>query len=334
VENVVKINRTTVFEIGKNTFRIEMLGRVNCYLLYGTERGVLIDCGFGLEPVKPLIDKLCPVPYDVCITHADGDHIGAYNEWDKVWLHPADNALAHDLEHVNFQRFTGFHTTLNPMLIPEKGEDPSDFYSMDDITPVVLTEDDIPELLPLSDGQKFDLGGGRVVTVINIPGHTMGSTLYLDPETRILFSGDAISAASDIKLVTATAGYHNMQRLLDEFGDRFDRVYPAHTGLGPGATGMNYSLPKSIIEDYRDICKHIVIGDIEIKEHRQGGHNPDFAQDRPKEKERIIPGFSVKENPDQKQAQGVEEIAHPYGSMLHFNFRPEQIIAEGETPIV
>lgn len=324
----MKLNRTTVFEIGWNTFRLEMLGRVNCYLLYGTERGMLIDCGFGLEPLKPLVDALCPVPYDVCITHADGDHIGAFYEWDRVWLHPADNALAHDLEHINFQRFTGMHTVLNPMLIPEEGDNPNNFYRMDELSPVVLTEADYPELLPLQDGQLFNLGG-RTITVLNLPGHTMGSTVYLDSATRILFSGDAISAASDIKLITATAGYHNMERLLT-YSDQFDRIYPAHTDIGPGAVGMNYSLPKSIINDYMYICRRIVTGDLPVKAHREEP-NPDFPQD--KSRHPISDQTKAGKTPDQKQSEGVAETDRPYGAMLHFNFRPGQIIAPGEQPI-
>lgn len=328
----MKINRTTVFEIGLNTYRLEMLGRVNCYLLLGSERGLLIDCGFGLEPLKPLIDKLCPLPYDVCVTHADGDHMGACYEWEKVWLHPADNALAHDMEHVNFQRFTGMHTNLNPMLIREADDlDSSDYYGMNTLTPVTLSENDLPEFLPLEDGQVFDLGG-RQVTVLLVPGHTMGSTVYLDDATRILFSGDAISAASDIKHISATAGYRNMEHLLNSYGHRFDRVYPAHTGIGPGAVNMNVSLPKSIIEDYMHICKLIVEGNLPIK-IRGKGPNPDFPQD--KAKAHMGPKGGPKgPNPDEKQAMGVVETDRPYGHMLHFNFRKENIIFPGEEPIV
>ena len=313
----MKINRLTVFEIGHNTFRLESLGRVNCYLLYGTERGMLIDCGFGLEPIKPAIDQLCKVPYDVCITHADGDHIGAFYEWERVWLHPADHELAYDLEHVNFQRFTGMHTVLNPMIIQENGDEPDDLYRMSELKPAPLTLDDYPVLLPLEDGQVFDLGGGRKVTVLLVPGHTMGSTVYIDNAARIMFSGDAISAASDIKMITAAEGYQNMKRLLEQYGNQFDRIYPAHTGIGQGAVNMNFSLPKSIIQDYMDICRSIMDGTVEIMPPRKEP-NPDFHH----EKENDSRNMQNAKNPDEKQSEGVVEIAHSYGAMQHFNFRP------------
>jgi glyoxylase-like metal-dependent hydrolase (beta-lactamase superfamily II) len=318
----MRLNRATVFEIGLGTYRIEMLGRINCYLLIGRERGLLIDCGFGLEPMKPMVDELCPLPYDVCITHADGDHMGACYEWEKVWMHPADNDLAHDLLHVNFQRFTGFRTTPNPMIILDEEEECGEFYRMDELDPITLEEKDLPEFLPLADGQIFDLGG-RTVTVLCVPGHTNGSTVYIDSATRILFSGDAISQASDIKTVTAADGKKNMERLLNEYGDQFDRVYPAHTGLGPGARRMNLALPKSIINDYMEICQKIIDKTVDIRVRDHSKPNPDFKKPM---KEPPMPKnmpANLKMNPDEKQAIGVVETAHPYGLMEHFNFRPE-----------
>ncbi|MBR1781195.1 MAG: MBL fold metallo-hydrolase [Oscillospiraceae bacterium] len=46
-------------------------------------------------------------------------------------------------------------------------------------------------LLPLEDGQRFDLGG-RTLEVIHVPGHSAGSVALLDRENRLLFSGDTV----------------------------------------------------------------------------------------------------------------------------------------------
>ena len=72
-------------------------------------------------------------------------------------------------------------------------------------------------------------------------------------------------------------------------------------------------------------------GTAEIKVHG-GEPNPDFPQDKEKQN-RNADGKPPVKNPDEKQAEGVVEIAHPYGAMQHFNFRPDQIIADGEIPI-
>ena len=48
------------------------------------------------------------------------------------------------------------------------------------------------KLRPVREGRRFDLGG-RVLEVIDAPGHTPGSICLLDRENRILFSGDTVS---------------------------------------------------------------------------------------------------------------------------------------------
>ena len=47
-----------------------------------------------------------------------------------------------------------------------------------------------PKLLPLSDGQTFDLGG-RIITAYSCPGHTPGEMIFIDSKTRYLFCADA-----------------------------------------------------------------------------------------------------------------------------------------------
>lgn len=47
-------------------------------------------------------------------------------------------------------------------------------------------------LLPLSEGDVFDIGG-RSLKVLSTPGHTAGSVCLLDEENRILFAGDTVS---------------------------------------------------------------------------------------------------------------------------------------------
>ena len=48
---------------------------------------------------------------------------------------------------------------------------------------------------PLSDGQKFNLGG-RTVEVLFAPGHTRGSTIFLDPSRRCGYSGSAFGSGN------------------------------------------------------------------------------------------------------------------------------------------
>jgi glyoxylase-like metal-dependent hydrolase (beta-lactamase superfamily II) len=87
------------------------------------------------------------------------------------------------------------------------------------------------ELLPLKEGEVFQLGG-RSLSVIHTPGHTPGSICLLDEENRALFSGDTVSYGP----VYMFGGHRDFPsyidslRRLDQQRARkaFDRVFCCH----------------------------------------------------------------------------------------------------------
>lgn len=48
----------------------------------------------------------------------------------------------------------------------------------------------------IKDGDVIDLGGGREFEAINVPGHTIGSMVFLDRKDNIAITGDALSSGS------------------------------------------------------------------------------------------------------------------------------------------
>lgn len=84
------------------------------------------------------------------------------------------------------------------------------------------------QLHPITGASSFDLGG-RILQVIETPGHTPGSICLLDRQNRILFSGDTVSYGPvflfgdhrDIHIYRQT-----LAKLLELGG--FDTVYPCH----------------------------------------------------------------------------------------------------------
>jgi glyoxylase-like metal-dependent hydrolase (beta-lactamase superfamily II) len=83
-------------------------------------------------------------------------------------------------------------------------------------------------LHPVTGASSFDLGG-RILSVLETPGHTPGSICLLDRTNRILFSGDTVSYGPvflfgdhrDIRQYRKTLEY-----LMGVGG--FDTVYPCH----------------------------------------------------------------------------------------------------------
>lgn len=63
-----------------------------------------------------------------------------------------------------------------------------------DLFPLYGTPTPIParQLVPVSGGERFDLGGGAVLDVIATPGHASHHICFHEPSSRVLFVGDAV----------------------------------------------------------------------------------------------------------------------------------------------
>ena len=105
---------------------------------------------------------------------------------------------------------------------------------------VYIHPDDIPvmeqfgqkfdyEILPLSDGQIFDLGG-RKLEVLHVPGHTPGSCCFLDLTNRMLFAGDTVQRDSVFLFGShrVTEKYPAALEKLQARADAYDSVWPCH----------------------------------------------------------------------------------------------------------
>lgn len=90
----------------------------------------------------------------------------------------------------------------------------------------------LSNILPLWEGESFDLGGRRLETVL-IPGHTPGSIALLDRENRRIFTGDPVQEGpiymfGPNRFVPAfIASTEKLIRLSSEF----DTIHPSHHAL-------------------------------------------------------------------------------------------------------
>jgi len=109
------------------------------------------------------------------------------------------------------------------------------------------------EIVPVQEGDLLELGG-RVLEVIELPGHTPGSIALLDRSRRALISGDPIQDGGIFMFGPGRdlRAYLKSLRRLQKRAGEFDAIWPAHgsfpvdpsilVGLGVGAerilTGM------------------------------------------------------------------------------------------------
>ena len=167
----------------------------NSYLILGEERAALIDMAVDTPELYSFACRLANKPVTVLLTHGHPDHVYYLETAAEAWLHPAD----HDLVKKGI-----------PGICPP-------------VTGVSLH--------PLMDGQQVDLGGRRL-EVLHLPGHTMGSVLFLDRQTGTLFTGDTCARRLLYGLTPTVPLEEHCKRLEKLSALPFDRIYTAHDRCG------------------------------------------------------------------------------------------------------
>ena len=243
----------------KDTWEIDEFDCASMFLLIGTEKAMLIDCGMGIGDLRGAVEMLTDKPLIVVITHGHIDHTANARQFDEIWIHPKDQdrPIPQSLERRRFDTeriakrqkncIGGAYTMFN-------------FYPYD--LNVDLREPGPDEKMPvihdLYDGQQFDLGGGRIVTAYECPGHSAGEMVFLDEQTRSLFAGDAVNFNLGVSECPVETTLRYLKRLRD-LGDKYDGIYNGHHDFRAlGAPLDDDCLPTAIaiLEDALD--GHIV----------------------------------------------------------------------------
>jgi hydroxyacylglutathione hydrolase len=161
----------SVEDLGQGTFAIgepRYYQQNYAYLILGETRALLFDAGSGTRDIGPVIKALTSLPVTVMVSHLHFDHLGGIAPFDHVAMIDLPQTRA-DMQGEMFTprryEFSG---------IADKRVRPS-FRIAEWLTP----------------GTKIDLGG-RVLTLLNTPGHTPTSASLYDPATKRLYTGDYI----------------------------------------------------------------------------------------------------------------------------------------------
>ena len=137
--------------------------------------------------------------------------------------------------------------------------------------------------LYLTDGQIFDLGG-RKIEVIFTPGHTPGSTTFVDAAKGYGFSGDAFGSGNLLvftDLSTVISSCQRLARFIDKY--KIAKFYPGHY------FSVNAETPQRI-SDVGELCEGVLQGTIQPKDEPSNTRQSLQVTDR---------GVTIRFNPEQ-----------------------------------
>lgn len=166
-----------ISQLRDNVFRITSQENVYCELLIGTEKAMLIDTGFGYGDFAGFVRKQIDKPLVIVNTHGHLDHANGNAQFNEsVYLSPADFELC-KTHTSSVMREGAAKNAAEAGYLPD-GFDQSAYVARG-----------TGNLVPLNDGDIFDLGG-MTIRAIATPGHTHGSMCFLYQEANWLYVGD------------------------------------------------------------------------------------------------------------------------------------------------
>lgn len=172
-----------VTKLENNIYRIHEPKDIYTTVILGSEKALVIDNGHGFGNVRKVIESITDLPLMVVNTHGHLDHAGGNYLFDEVYINFEDIPTYYKYEEEKDLMLVSYDK-----LFKEKGIQ----MFPDDFDRESFMKTTTKKFLPLENHQIIDLGG-RKLEVIKVPGHTVGHVTFLDYETGILFSGDAVS---------------------------------------------------------------------------------------------------------------------------------------------
>ncbi len=82
--------------IFENTWAVEDEG-VRYFILAGTKRALVIDTGRSGLDIRPVVESVISLPYDLISTHADPDHIAGNRFFSSFYMHPSEAIVYYNL---------------------------------------------------------------------------------------------------------------------------------------------------------------------------------------------------------------------------------------------
>src|SRR5438552_5005474 len=261
-----------VRELGPGLHLVAEPVHVNCFLVQGQQRAVLIDSGLGIGNIRRVAESLTDRELLVVNTHYHFDHVGGNHLFPEVAIH--ERGVAPLGQEVPAEVMRLYLRYLEEML-----ERFALYRELDERFFHFLTEETTPRQLPpdfdpagwrivpsvptrvLREGDVLDLGGRRL-RVLHTPGHTPDCICLLDEANGLLFGGDTISSGpiyahledSDLQ------DFARSTARLAELADGVRRVYVQHY--------LRYESDGALLHEHAAGFRALLAGDAAVRRTR------------------------------------------------------------------
>lgn len=242
--------------LSERLIRIKDCLGVCCYLALGDERAALLDTCNGLGNIRSYAETLTDKPVICILTHGHLDHMGGAALFEERYMSPLDEPVFKKHGDMAFRV-----SEMNRMAGRENA------YTEESFVPGCTGG-----IRPLSDGQRFDLGG-LTVEMLAVPGHTPGMMCPLLTEERTVIFGDACGVGVLLfdEYSSPVSEYRKSLLRLSRHEERYDRILRNHG---------TFESPKELLGNVIECCDLILAGkDDHVNVSVHG--TPLFAAKRP-----------------------------------------------------
>ncbi len=246
-------------QIEKGIWEIDEFDCASIFLIIGSEKAMVLDTGMGIGDLRGAIEMITDKPLQCVISHGHIDHTGNCRQFEEIWIHPDDQEapVPQSLERRRYDTERIARRQKSCIGAP---------YTMFNLYPYDINvdlrepgpDDKMPVIHDLYDGEQFDLGGGRVITAYECPGHSKGEMIFIDDYDRICFCGDALNFNLGVGQVPLERTLKYMKRMRD-MSDRYDRIYNGHHDFRALGMPLDDDCLPTVIDMMEDaVAGHIV----------------------------------------------------------------------------
>lgn len=238
-------------QLTTDVYAIDDVKKDSMYLVTGEKRSLLIDTCMMESSILPMLKNITEKDIALALTHAHLDHMYHADEFDEVYISQK--------EKVSWKKGLKYIVLISGVFMK-----------------MSMKRFKVDKYYGLEHKGKIDLGD-REIIMMNAPGHTPGSCLYIDEKNRCIFTGDAIGSGDGAWMwlpysLNLSEYIKSLTLLLQDIEPYKDYTFlGGHRSQGiknpdqPNAVKLTYKT----IEDMIKLCKMILSGEINHEEEEK-----------------------------------------------------------------